>query len=254
MIKLNDMSAECEKNYKKIFAFWALVFLVGGMAGIIFGQLIVPWLTNFRPFSAIGWLGYIKNGTTIINRTEKIYLTQDLAYQEAIDRVVNSVVAVRAELNKKVLAETSGFILTSDGLIVTANSVVPKATGQILVVRDNKESEAQLLGQDKENGLALLKLSETNLPVVNFGDSANLKLGEMVFLVGAGTANETFSKFANVGFIKTLEPLTLTISESPSASGSPLINIKGEVLGLNLVDKEGKIKVVLIERVRELLK
>lgn len=242
------------KDYKKLIGFWGLVFLVGGVAGIIFGQLIVPWLTNFRPFSAIGWLGHIKDGTTIINRTEKIYLTQDLAYQEAIDRVANSVVAVRAQLNKKVLAQASGFILTSDGLIVTANSVVPKSTGQILVVRDNKESEAELLGQDKENGLALLKLSETNLPVVNFGDPGNLKLGEMVFLVGAGTSNETFTKFVNVGFIKKLEPLTLTISESPSASGSPLINIKGEVLGLNLVDKDGEIKVVLAEKIKELLK
>ncbi len=243
------------KDYKKLIGFWGLVFLVGGVAGIIFGQLVVPWLNNFRLFSAIGWFGHVKEGTTIINRTEKIYLTQDLAYREAIDRVVNSVVAVRTELNKKVLAEASGFILTSDGLVVTVNSVVPKSAGQILVVRDNKESEAQLLGQDKENGLALLKIDETNLPVVNFGDPGSLKLGETVFLVGASGSLDSFARFVNSGLVRALAPaMELTFSEIQPANGSPLINTKGEVLGLNLVDKEGKIKVVPVDKIKALLK
>ncbi|TSC53447.1 MAG: protease Do [Parcubacteria group bacterium LiPW_39] len=256
-----------QRNYKKLIGFWALVFLVGGIAGIIFGQLVIPWLTNFRPFNKIGWLCHVKEGTTIINRTEKIYLTQDLAYQEAVNRLANSVVAIRAERSIKVsqqqapsakpevLARGSGFILTGDGLIITANVIVPKAATQILVFKDGKEIEARLIKRDEKNNLALLKIDQTNLPVVNLGDLSSVKLGEMVLSVGAEQLKESLNKFTNFGFIRTLLPeVAVTFSENQLATGGLLANLKGEVLGLVIVDKEGKIKIAGEDKIRELIK
>lgn len=257
-----------KRDYKKIFVFWATVFLLGGLAGILGTQLLLPWLAGHWPFNKIGWIERAKEGTTIINRTERIIISEDLAYLDAINHLSNSVVGVRAEkhyrlINKRqvplskpeILAEGSGFILTSDGLIVTADILVPQVATRVIVIRENKEIEAQIIKRDELNGLALLKTNEANLPVVTFGDANNLKLGETVFLVGMNNSTSTPVQFINIGFAKTLLPeISVNFSENQLTNGSPLANIKGEVLGLNLVDKDGAIHVVLTNKIKELLK
>ena len=257
-----------KKNYKKIAGFWVAVFLLGGLAGILGSQLLLPWLAGHWPFNKIGWIERAKDCTTIINKTEKITVAQDLAYLDAIGRISNSVVGIRAErnyrlVNKKqvplakpeVLAEGSGFVLTSDGLVVTANVLAPETATRYIVIRNNKETEAQLTKRDEKNGLAFLKTSDSNLPVVTLGDVNNLQLGETIFLVGMNNSTTTPSQFTNIGFIKSYLPeISINFNESQLANGSPLVNIKGEVLGLNLVDKAGNIKVVTEEKISALLK
>jgi len=243
-----------KKDYKKIIGFWLLVFLIGGFSGVFFSQTFLPWLTSFSPFNKVGWLCNVKDNTTIINKTEKVYISQEMAYQEAINRVGNAVVAVRVERAGRAPVENSGFILTGDGLIATANFNL-LAGAKILVLRDNKEYLAELVKQDKENSLALLKISADNLPVVTFGDGASLRLGEKVFLVGAAKINDNFAKFINVGFIKALAPeLALTFTESPLADGAALGNVEGKVLGLALISKQGVVKLVGEEKIEELIK
>ncbi len=238
-----------EKNWKKITLFWLGIFIVGGLGGVLFMRVLIPWLAGLPPFSNVALFCDVKEGTTIINKTEKVYLTQDLAYQEAISKIGNAAAAVQSGSRAG-----SGFILTSDGLVATTYSLAPKGS-KIAVIRDNKEYQAQLVKQDKTNNLALLKITENNLPVVSFGDSANLKLGEMMLLVGAAKENDVFNRFANVGFIKTLAPeLTFTFSETSLANGSALGNIKGEVLGLALVDKGGEVAMVGADKIKELMK
>ena len=255
-------------NYQKVVGFWVAVFLLGGVAGILGSQLLLPWLGGHWPFSKIGWIERAKNCTTVINKTEKITISQDLAYLEAISHLSNSLVGIRAEkhyrlINKKqvplikpeILAEGSGFILTSDGVVVTANVLAPETATRYIVIRDNKETEAQLTKRDEQNGLALLKTNESNLSVVTLGDANNLKLGEMVFLLGVNNSTSTPAKFINSGFIKTLLPeIAVNFIENQLATGGPLANSKGEVLGLNLIDKYGEIKIVNEEKIRALLK
>jgi len=254
-------------NFKKVAGFWVAVFLLGGLAGVLAIQVFLPWLAGITPFSKIGWIARIKDCTTIINQTEKITISQDLAYLDAIARLSNSVVGIRAEkhyriVNKKqvllakpeVLAQGSGFILTGDGLIVTANSLVPETATRFIIARDSSEIEGQLVKRDVPNGLALLKINETNLPVVALGDSFNLKLGESVFVLGVDNSSSTPSKFINLGFISSLEPVIKTsLNENQWGIGSPLVNIKGEVIGLDLYE-DGKDKVVTEEKIRALLK
>jgi S1-C subfamily serine protease len=256
-----------DKDYKKTIGFWVLVFLAGGIAGVLFNQLLVPWLAGFSPFNKIDWLANLHDGVTIVNKTERVYISQDAAYQETISRLGNSVVAIRAErhyrLNGKkqvplatpeVLAEGSGFILTGDGLIATAGVLVPFETTRVIIIRDGKETEAQIVKKDGQNNLALLKIGDTNLPVVGLGDTTAIDLGQMLFLIGIDNSTKSFNKLVNVGFVRTLAPeLTLTFNESQLANGSPLINIRGEVVGLNLVDKNGVIKVITTDKLRELL-
>lgn len=241
-------------DYKKIIGFWLLVFLVGGLAGVFFSRAVLPWLANFAPFNKIGWLDNVKDGTMIINKTEKIYITQETAYQEAINKVSNFVVAIRVERAGRTPIENSGFVLTSDGLIATASFILAKDAKILAVLRD-KEYEARMVKQDKNNKLALLKINETNLSVADFGDSNDLQLGEKVFLLGAAKNKNDFYQFANFGFVRALLPeVSFNFTESPLADGAALGNLAGKILGLALVDKQGNIKLIGADKIRELMK
>lgn len=226
-------------DYKKIAWQWLGVFFVGGIAGVLFSQVFLPQLAAWPFFNKIAWFGNLNDGTMIINKTEKIYLAQDAAYQEVINLVANSVVAVQVKKGSKVLNEGSGFILTSDGLVATADISLFKNASQILVWYDGQSSEAQILKQDPQNGLALLKIIGSNLPVITLGDLNNLRLGETVLLVGAGVENGQLVKFANLGWVKKITPslstasavapnLEFTFSESALASGSPMRMLKAK--------------------------
>jgi len=243
-----------KKNYKKIAFLWLEVFVVGGLGGVLFMRVLVPWLAGFPPLSHVGWFCSVKEGTTIVNKTERVYVSQDTAYQEAIGRVNNAVVAVRAERAGRKPVESSGFILTSDGLVATANLAVIQGA-KVLVIREGKEYEAEVSRQDKENNLTLLKINEANLPVINFGEVSNLGLGEMVFLAGAAKINDNFTRFVNLGFVKILTPEpSFTFTETPLADGAALGNIKGEVLGICLINKDGSVKLVGADKIRKLMK
>lgn len=243
-----------KKDIKRIVGFWLLVFLVGGLAGVFFSRSFLPWLTSFAPFNKVAWLYNVNDATTIINKTEKVYISEDTAYQEAINKIGNAVVAVRVERAGRRPIENSGFILTSDGMIVTANFSLAKGA-KILVWRDSQEYEAQLVKQDKMNNLALIKIAANNLPVADFSNKDNLRLGERVVLVGAAKRGETLAEFTNVGIIKTLVPdLSFSFNESSLADGAALGNIEGKVVGLVLVDKQGSVKVVGEEKIKELMK
>jgi S1-C subfamily serine protease len=257
-----------QPNYKKIVAFWVAVFVVGGLAGALSSQLLLPWLAGISPFSKIGWISRVKDGTTIINRTEKVTISEDLAYLDAIGKLTNSMIAIRCEkhyrlINKKqvllakpeVLTEGSGFILTSDGYVVTALTLVPEAATRCILIREGREVEAQVVKRDVQNSLALIKTTDSNLPVVSMGDSTSIKLGEAVFLIGEKNIATSTSQFVHLGYIRTIAPdLSVDFSESQLANGSPLGNLRGEVIGLNLINSQGVIKIVAEDKIRNLLK
>lgn len=242
-------------NLAKIISFWVLVFLVGGIAGVIFSQILLPRVADFWPFNAVGLFNNIKDGVTIINKTEKITITENTAYQEAIDKVVNSLVVARVERGGKKIIESPAFILTGDGLLAAGGIVVPKAAEQIYVFISGKDYEAKLIKRDEKNNLVLIKIDETNLSVTDLGDAADLKLGETVFLVWAEQLNGSLNKLVNLGFVRGLAPeISLTFSESQSANGGLVANLKGEVLGLASIDKDGKIKIISEDKIKDLLK
>ncbi len=232
-----------------------MVVLVSGVTGILISQFLLPWLAAREPFSRWGWFYWAKDGVTIINKTEKIYLTQDLAYQEALAKIAPAVVAIRAERSKKVLAQWSGFLVTSDGLVATIDLAAARGATQWVVLRGNEELEAEIWQQDKTNGLLILKIAATNWPVVSFGETAALRLGEMVLLAGAAVESEAINQVANVGFVKKISPdFSFTFSETALMNGSPIINIKGEVLGAALVAKTGEVTLLGAAKIKELLK
>jgi len=134
----------------------------------------------------------------------------------------------------------SGFIISSDGYVLTNNHVVAGAEKVVVRLSDRRELDAKIVGTDEKSDVALLKVNATDLPAVTIGDSSKLKPGQWVVAIGSPFAMDhsvTHGVVSYVGrnnrteayvpFIQTDVPI------NRGNSGGPLFNLNGEVVGIN---------------------
>ena len=133
----------------------------------------------------------------------------------------------------------SGFILSADGYIMPNAHVVDGAEEVIVRLTDKREFKARLIGADKRTDVAVVKVEATGLPFVKIGDVTRLKVGEWVIAIGSPfdldntvTAGIVSAKQRDTG--DSYVPLIQTdVAINPGNSGGPLINMRGEVVGIN---------------------
>ena len=132
----------------------------------------------------------------------------------------------------------SGFILSSDGLIMTNAHVVDGADEVIVTLTDKREFKARIVGADKRTDVAVVKIEATGLPAVKVGDVTRLKVGEWVMAIGSPfnlentvTAGIVSAKQRDTGDYLPL--IQTDVAINPGNSGGPLINMRGEVVGIN---------------------
>ncbi|MGO9139306.1 MAG: DegQ family serine endoprotease [Syntrophales bacterium] len=135
----------------------------------------------------------------------------------------------------------SGFIISSDGYIFTNNHVVEKADKIKVKLAGGKEYDAEVKGKDPTTDIALIKIKpEGSLPVVEFGDSDKLRVGEWVFAIGnpfglehTVTAGIVSAKGRVIGSGPYDNFIQTDASINPGNSGGPLFNMEGKVIGIN---------------------
>ena len=132
----------------------------------------------------------------------------------------------------------SGFILSADGFIMTNAHVVDGADEVIVTLTDKRELKARIIGADKRSDVAVVKVDATGLPFVRIGDTNRLKVGEWVMAIGSPfgldntvTAGIVSAKQRDTGDFLPL--LQTDVAINPGNSGGPLINLRGEVVGIN---------------------
>ena len=132
----------------------------------------------------------------------------------------------------------SGFILSSDGFIMTNAHVVDSADEVIVTLTDHREFKARIVGADKRSDVAVVKIEASGLPAVKLGDVSRLKVGEWVMAIGSpfGLENSVTAGIVSAKQRDTGELLPLIqtdVAINPGNSGGPLINMRGEVVGIN---------------------
>ena len=146
----------------------------------------------------------------------------------------------RGDRQREAQSLGSGFIISSDGYVLTNNHVVADADEIIVRLSDRSELQAKLVGTDPRTDVALLKVDGKNLPTVKLGDSEKLKVGEWVLAIGSpfgfdhsvtkgivSAKGRTLPNDTYVPFIQT------DVAINPGNSGGPLFNMNGEVVGIN---------------------
>src|SRR5438067_6136696 len=135
----------------------------------------------------------------------------------------------------------SGFIISTDGYVLTNAHVVEAADEITVKFTDKREFKAKLIGADKRTDIALLKIETTApLPAVRFGDPAKLKVGEWVVAIGspfgfensvtAGIVSAKGRSLPQENFVPFIQT---DVAINPGNSGGPLFNLRGEVVGIN---------------------
>jgi serine protease Do len=133
----------------------------------------------------------------------------------------------------------SGFIVSSDGYVLTNAHVVADASEVTVKLTDRREFIAKVIGVDKRSDVALIKIAATGLPTVHFGDSARLRPGQWVVAIGSPFG---FENSVTAGVVSaTARPLDETYvpfiqtdaAVNPGNSGGPLFNVDGQVIGMN---------------------
>lgn len=143
---------------------------------------------------------------------------------------------------RKQQGQGSGFIISSDGYILTNSHVVENATRITVTLSDDRKFDAKLIGADPKTEVALIKLDKVeNLPIVELGDSEQLEVGEWVLAAGNPFG---LSQTVTAGIVSALGRTDTQLTEygnfiqtdaaiNPGNSGGPLLNIDGKVVGIN---------------------
>jgi len=134
----------------------------------------------------------------------------------------------------------SGFIVGSDGVILTNAHVVADASDIQVKLTDRREFKARVVGLDKATDVAVLRIDATGLPTVKLGDPARTQVGEWVLAIGApfgfensataGIVSARARSLPNEGYVPFLQT---DVAVNPGNSGGPLFNLAGEVIGIN---------------------
>jgi S1-C subfamily serine protease len=250
-----------------------VVSLIIGATGGVFGALFLgPYLLD---------RGIVPGYEQIINQKTVISFEEESATTEVVEKSIPSVVSivVSKELQnitgpfapffffdqdiqdqlgqKQRVGGGTGFIISEDGLILTNKHVVLDDDAEYTVIlNDNRSFEAEVLGRDFINDIAILKIDAQDLPTLTLGDSDQIEIGQTVIAIGytLGEYQNTVTKgvisgidrrvVAEGSFIGTdviEEAIQTDTAINPGNSGGPLLNLNGEVIAINTaVNREGE--------------
>jgi serine protease Do len=132
----------------------------------------------------------------------------------------------------------SGFIISPDGYVLTNAHVVEGADEVLVTMSDKREFKAKIIGSDRRTDVAVVKIDSKNLPTITLGGGSKVRVGEWVIAIGSpfGLENTVTAGIVSAIARDTGDYLPLIqtdVAVNPGNSGGPLINMRGEVIGIN---------------------
>ena len=238
---------------RKYIAIILISFVMGALGGM-FGYN----LANGTLFNNQGV------GSVVGNKTYNV--TEQSATVDAVKKVTPAVVSITSVQSTEgffgAISQTkssgTGLIVTSDGLIVTNKHVVSdKNASYSIFTSDGKEYNGRVQAQDPLNDIAFVKIDASNLPTATLGDSSKLQVGQTVIAIGnalgqyqnsvtrgviSGTGRAIQAGDASGSSSESLQNVIQTDAAiNPGNSGGPLVNIDGQVIGINTaIDQQGQ--------------
>lgn len=225
--------------------------IIGSIIGGIFGTFIVfknpalfPWVANQSIGTQTG-----SNQTTVQVPTNLVDIQSQV--EEIANKISPAVVKIVSTTQIidpfffQIIPQQglgSGVIIRSDGLILTNNHVIADATKIEVTLSNGKTYKGEVLGTDPTSDLALVKINATDLPTATLGDSSKAKVGEFVIAIGNPYG---LDHTVTLGVISAVERnidtgdstmygvIQTDAAINPGNSGGPLVNLKGEVIGIN---------------------
>ena len=235
------------KGKNGLFKAIAIVLIIGLLGGAVGGGSIYYVMKK--------QLNELSNRTVIANPQTFSTDSEALSASEAFEKVAPAVVIVSVSgvidysgiIPKETSGIGSGFIINEEGYILTNYHVIKGAKEVVVTLSDGRDVNAKVVNYDENQDVAMLKISDDNIKVpavVELGNSDALKPGEQVIAIGSPLSKE-FGQTVTAGIVsatnrtvKTSSGVELNLIQTdtainPGNSGGPLVNTKGEVVGIN---------------------
>lgn len=231
-----------------------LGFLLGGISFYFLGELTgkqkgyVPFsapnvprqiVETSRAFSEIA--GAISPAVVNISTTKIVRRDATPFFEDPFFDFFNPFRDFKAPRKWKEQSLGSGVIVSEDGFIITNNHVIEQADEIRVTLLDKRSFKAKLVGSDSKTDVAVVKIDAKNLPTIKWGDSDRLQVGEFVLAIGNpfGLSHTVTMGIisavgrANVGIADYEDFIQTDAAINPGNSGGPLVNISGELIGIN---------------------
>ncbi|MCI6691687.1 MAG: trypsin-like peptidase domain-containing protein [Clostridium sp.] len=235
------------KGKNGLFKAIAIVLIIGLLGGAVGGGSIYYVMKK--------QLNELSNRTVIANPQTFSTDSEALSASEAFEKVAPAVAIVSVSgvidysgiIPKETSGIGSGFIINEEGYILTNYHVIKGAKEVVVTLSDGTDANAKVVNYDENQDVAMLKISDDNIKVpavVELGNSVALKPGEQVIAIGSPLSKE-FGQTVTAGIVsatnrtvKTSSGVELNLIQTdtainPGNSGGPLVNTKGEVVGIN---------------------
>lgn len=216
-------------------------FAVGGLGGVIFLFLLFYIANNYNFFGSARLIDQVFPAREIQKVKEEIvtFVSEEKKTETAINRSRDSFVAVKSYQGGALIRFGSGIVFTQDGLIITSNQVVPTGATNYQVFAGDKILTANVVSRSALKNLALLKVSDNSLKPADFsGDE--LKVGDIVFIIGKIVPFQKSELFANRAFVSLIDgqnnKIVLDGRYENYLSGAGLVSVDGHIRGLIYVD------------------
>jgi S1-C subfamily serine protease len=187
--------------------------------------------------------------TPLPEQVESLAGLEEISFENLYDQVSPGVVSIRVIVEQSGMvgeAAGSGFVLDQEGHIITNNHVVSGATLVSVIFHDGHEARAEIVGTDVDSDLAVIKVDElpANVYPITVGDSDQVDVGEWVIAIGNPFGQQSSMTVGIVSAVGRMLPTGVTPFSIPQAiqtdaainpgnSGGPLLNLRGEVIGVN---------------------
>lgn len=226
-----------------------LIFIVGGIAGVIFDRELIPRLVETSFWNRFSFLHKLTEQVTVINKTEQIVIREDDTVERIVSQPATAVVSIIAQNDKGTVQQT-GVLLTNDGLIVTyANAplLTPEASITILFY-DGTNQTARYVATDSLTNLVYYRVEGFNVSAIALSNSDDSRVGRKLIAIGNSTVE--YQNQLAVGILGNKNRTFNLAGQSVSSSekwegvfemdvaslrdfvGGPAIGFNGEMIGL----------------------
>jgi len=234
-----------------LFVFVALVagYLIGNRSTLFFNKSTPPYTYNFQipkelsgESTAFSEVVKVVSPVVVNISTSKIVERDTNPFSDLFDDQFFDFVEPHHRPKKwKERSLGSGVIVSPDGYILTNTHVVEKADEIMVTLYDQQNFKGKIIGSDPKTDIAVIKISSHDLPTIKWGNSDNIQVGEFVLAFGnpyslSNTVTMGIVSAvgrANVGIADYEDFIQTDAAINPGNSGGPLVNIKGELIGIN---------------------
>lgn len=220
------------------------MFVIGMVGGIFANQIFWPYIIE-RPLMH---QYNISERPVYVTESKEIIVKENDSLVESIDKVKKIVVGVRTKTATGRILEGSGFVVSSDGLVITLAELVPLGGDPSFYINGEVVS-FQILKRDLTKNLALIKVDSNGLATAGFADLKNISLGERIFTLGF---DKDSGYLAEEGVIKNIgnDFIGTNISED-GFLGGPIFNIKREIIGIGVNSLEKNLSILPVSLIKE---